>query len=478
VAPVTPSARTLADEGLIRALGVRSATLFVVGSVIGSGIFLTTGVIAAALPSPALILAAWITGGIITLSGGLTYAEMGAMYPKSGGVYIYLREAFGPLLAYLYGWAALLIFFSGGIAAVAVGFADYLSYFIPALSVGRILWSLDTPAGAWTVSAAQIVAAASIFALAGINYVGVRSGNRVNVVLTVAKVVGLAALPVLALVAADTSPQWTPVVPDVARPLASFGIAMIAVLWANDAWYCVTWIAGEMRDPQRDLPRAMFIGISLLTIIYLAVNVAYLYALPMAQLQGVTRVGEHAATALVGPGGARFVAMTVVISTFGCNAAALLACSRLLFAMARDGVFLRSAAKVHPVYKTPHVAIVALATWSAVLALSGTYEQLFTYVIFASSLLHTIGAVGLFRLRRLYPDQPRPYRVWGYPAVPVVFILASSAFVLNTLLERPKESFAGLGFLALGLPVYWYSTRAERGERVGGAGGVKPPGKK
>lgn len=447
------------DEGLIRTLGVRSATLFVLGSVIGSGIFMTTGVMAAALPSPALILTAWLAGGVIALSGGLTYAEMGAMYPKSGGVYVYLREAFGPLLAFLYGWAALLIFFSGGIAAVAVGFADYLSYFIPAISPSRILWSIGTPIGAWTVSAAQIVAAVSIFALAAINYLGVRSGNLVNVVLTVAKIAGLAALPVLALIYSSTSPEWTPIVPPVARPFAAFGIAMIAVLWANDAWYCVTWIAGEMRNPQRDLPRAMFIGISLLTIIYLAVNVAYLYALPMAQLQGVTRVGELAATALVGPGGARFVAMTVVISTLGCNNAALLACSRLLFAMARDGVFLPSAAKVHPVYKTPHVAILALATWSAVLALSGTYEQLFTYVVFASNLLHAIGAVGLFRLRRLRPDQPRPYRVWGYPVVPVVFIVASSAFVLNTLLERPTESFAGLGFLALGLPVYWYSTR-------------------
>jgi APA family basic amino acid/polyamine antiporter len=459
VASVTPPSTALADEGLIRALGLRSATLFVVGSVIGSGIFLTTGVIAAALPSPALILAAWVTGGIVALSGGLTYAEMGAMYPKSGGVYVYLREAFGPLVAFLYGWAALLIFFSGGIAAVAVGFADYLSYFIPALSTARVLWSLGTPAGAWTVSAAQIVAATSIFALAALNYVGVRSGNRVNVILTVAKIAGLAALPVLALIASNTSPQWTPIVPDIPRPLAAFGIAMIAVLWANDAWYCVTWIAGEMRDPQRDLPRAMFIGISLLTVIYLAVNVAYLYALPMAQLQGVTRVAEHAATALVGQGGARFVALTVVISTFGCNAAAILACSRLFFAMARDGVFFPAAARVHPVYKTPHIAIMALATWAAVLTLSGTYEQLFTYVMFASSLLHTIGAVGLFRLRRLRPDQPRPYRVWGYPVVPAVFILASSAFVLNTLLERPKESFAGLGLLALGLPVYWYSRK-------------------
>ena len=448
------------DEGLVRVLGPRSAILFVLGSVIGSGIFLTTGVMAAALPSAALIIAAWVTGGVIALSGGLTYAEMGSMYPRSGGVYVYLREAFGPLIAFLYGWAALAVFFSGGIAAVAVGFSDYVSYFVPALSPARAIWSTGTPLGLWTISAAQIVAVASIAVLATVNYVGVRTGNGVNVVFTIAKVAGLAALPILALVASHHAPAWTPIVPpDVARPLAAFGVAMIAVLWTNDAWYCVTWIAGEMRNPQRDLPRALLIGISLLTLIYVTVNVAYLYALPMSELRGVSRVGEQAASALVGVNGARFVALTVVVSTFGCNAAAILAGGRLLFAMARDGVFLRSAARVHDRYKTPHIAIVALSAWAAVLALTGSYQQLFTYVMFSSILLHMIGAIGLFRLRRLRPDHPRPYRVWGYPFVPALFIVASTAFVLNTLFERPTESLAGLGLLAIGLPVYWYSKR-------------------
>jgi basic amino acid/polyamine antiporter, APA family len=451
------------DEGLVRVLGPGSAVLFVLGSVIGSGIFLTTGTMASALPSPTLILAAWVSGGVVALSGGLTYAEMGAMYPRSGGVYVYLREAFGPLIAFLYGWAALLVFFSGGIAAVSVGFADYVSYFVPALSPARVIWSAGTPLGTWTVSAAQIVAVMSIVVLAAVNYVGVRSGNRVNVVFTIAKIAGLAALPILALVWSHNTPAWTPVVPpDVVRPLAAFGVAMIAVLWTNDAWYCVTWIAGEMRNPQRDLPRALLIGISLLTLIYVAVNVAYLYALPMAELRGVSRVAEHAATVLAGINGARFVALTVVISTFGCNAAAILAGGRLLFAMARDGVFLPAAARVHDRYRTPHVAIVALSAWAAVLALSGSYQQLFTYVMFSSILLHMIGAIGLFRLRRLRPEHPRPYRVWGYPVVPAVFILASAAFVLNTLVERPIESLAGLGLLAIGLPVYWYSKRSAR----------------
>jgi APA family basic amino acid/polyamine antiporter len=451
------AAAELVDEGLVRALGLGSAIFFVLGSVIGSGIFLTTGVMAAALPSPALLLLAWAAGGVIALTGGLTYAEMGSMFPRSGGVYVYLREAFGPLVAFLYGWAALLIFFSGGIAAVAVGFADYVSYFAPALSPARVIWSAATPLGTWTVSAAQIVAVVSIAALAWVNYTGVRSGNRLNIVLTIAKVAGLASLPLLALIASHGSPQWTPIVPPVARPAAAFGVAMIAVLWANDAWYCVTWIAGEMREPQRDLPRALIAGIALLTVIYLVVNVAYLYALPMAELRGVSRVAERAATALVGAPGARFIALTVLVSTLGCNAAAILAGARLLFAMARDGVFLPVAAKVHPRYRTPHIAIVAISSWAALLALSGSYEQLFTYVMFASSLLHMLGAFAVFRLRRTRPDHPRPYRVWAYPIVPIVYIAASGALVANTLVERPIESCAGLGLLALGLPVYWYS---------------------
>jgi APA family basic amino acid/polyamine antiporter len=457
----TPAAAST-DEGLVRVLGVKSATLFVLGSVIGSGIFLTTGSMAAALPSATLLLTAWTLGGVIALTGGLSYAELGSMFPQSGGVYVYLREAFGPLVAFLYGWAAFLVFWSGGLAAVAVGFAEYLSYFFPALSSSRIIFSAHTVAGTWTVSAASVVAVAALVALAAINYIGVRSGNFVNIALTIAKVAGLAALPLLALFFAKTSPAWTPIVPAVPRPAAAFGVAMIAVLWTNDAWYCVTWIAGEMKHPQRDLPRALFLGIGLLTLIYLLANLAYLYTLPMDQLAGTTRVAERSMTVMIGPAGASIIALTVILSTFGADTAAMLAGARLLFAMARDGVFFKAAARIHPRYRTPHIAIVALAVWSSALALSGSYEQLFTYVAFASILLHMLGAIGLFRLRRTRPDAPRPYRVWGYPFVPAIFIAASAAFILNTLIERPRESFAGLGLLALGLPVYWYARRPTR----------------
>jgi APA family basic amino acid/polyamine antiporter len=453
-APVT-------DEGLVRAIGLSSAVLLVVGNVIGSGIFLTTGGMAALIPSAPLLLIAWVLGGVLAITGGLAYAEMGAMFPKSGGVYVFLREAYGGLPAFLYGWASLLVVISGSLAAVAVGFAEYLSYFVPAFSTSNVVLSLPMPTGRFDISAGQLVAAASLGVLGVINYVGVRFGNLVNVVLTMVKVAGLAAIPVMALFAAGVTPQFTPVVPaELARPVASFGVAMIAVLWTYEAWYYVTYAAGEIKDPQRNVPRALVIGVLVLIGIYVAVNLAYLFALPIDEMRGVTRIAEKAATTLVGPAGATFIAGIVVISTFGCNAAGLLGGSRVLFAMALDGVFLPSASRVHPVYHTPHVAVVALTVWSMVLALSGTYEQLFTYVMFASILFSVAAGLALFRLRTTHPNQHRPYRAWGYPYVPAVFVLGSIAFVLNTLLERPTESILGLALVLTGVPVYLFHRRS------------------
>jgi APA family basic amino acid/polyamine antiporter len=455
--PATP------DEGLVRAIGLGSAILIVIGSVVGSGIFLTTGGMAALIPSASLLLLAWVLGGLLSIAGGLTYAEMGAMFPRSGGVYVFLREAYGGLPAFLYGWASLLVVISGSIAAVAVGFAEYLSYFVPALSTSNLVVALPMPWGTFTISAGQLVAAWSIVVLGAVNYVGVRSGNMVNVVMTAAKVAGLSAIPIMAAVAGTVEPSYTPVVPaGLERPLAAFGVAMIAVLWTYESWYYVTYAAGEIRDPQRNVPRALLIGVCALMAIYVIVNIAYLNAMTIADMSGVTRIAEKAALTLMGPSGAGFIAATVVISTFGCNAAGLLGGSRVLFAMGCDGVFMPAAGRVHSSYRTPHVAIVALTAWSAILTLSGTYEQLFTYVMFSSILFSMAAGLALFRLRQTHPDHPRPYRAWGYPLVPAVFVLGSGAFVLNTLLERPVESIAGLGLLVLGVPVYMYSRGGSR----------------
>ena len=449
-----------ADEGLIRALGLGSAVLLVIGSVIGSGIFLTTGGMAALIPSPALLLAAWTLGGVFSITGGLTYAEMGAMYPQSGGVYVFLREAYGGLTGFLYGWASLLVMIAGSTAAVAVGFAEYLSYFLPSLATSNLLLQVSVPWGTFSVSAGQLVAAGSIGVLGAINYVGVKSGNMVNVVLTTAKVAALMAIPIMVLVAGSADPAFVPIVPpDLVRPAASFGIAMIAVLWTYESWYYVTFAAGEIKNPQRNLPRALVIGIGTLMLVYLLVNIAYLYALSIDEMRGVTRIAEKTATVLLGPAGAAFIASTVVVSTFGCNAAGILGGSRVLFAMARDSAFLPAASRVHPVYRTPHVAIVVLTVWAMVLALSGSYEQLFTYVMFASVLFSTAAGAALFVLRRTQPDQPRPYRTWGYPLVPAIFVVGGAAFVLNTLMERPVESLVGVGILLTGIPVYFFQRR-------------------
>jgi APA family basic amino acid/polyamine antiporter len=447
-------------SGLVRAIGPVAATLLVIGGVIGSGIFLTTGSMADALPSASLLILAWVVGSLMALFGALTYAEMTTMFPQAGGVYVFLREAFGPFVGFLYGWATALVVLAGGIAAVAVGFADYFSYFVPALSSSHTV--ADVPLGFTTIHIvrSQLVAVAAIAFLSWLNYIGVRSGSRTNAVLTIAKITGLVLLPIFAIGFAQTTPAWAPVVPaGVASPWSAFGVALIAVLWAVEGYYFITFAAGEVRDPARNLPRALALGIFAVMTIYVIVNLAYLYALPMDHLRGTTRVAEAAATAMVGPAGASLIALTVLTSTLGADAAVILFSSRLLYAMAKDGVMFPAAARVHPKYQTPHVSIVALGIWSSVLALSGTYQDLFTYVVFVSVLFSLLGGVAFFRLRSTQPDTPRPYRVWGYPVVPVLFMLGALFMVINTLTARPVQAMWGLGLLALGVPAYLYWIR-------------------
>jgi APA family basic amino acid/polyamine antiporter len=442
------------DAKLIRAIGLRGATLLVITNVIGSAIFLTPGSMAATLPSEALLLTAWIAGGVIALCGGLTYAEMGAMYPRSGGLYVFLEEAYGSLVAFLFGWACMLVILTGSAATVAVGFAKYFSYFVPQLSTTREVIALPMPWGLWSISAGQIVAALSILALGAVNYIGIKSGNRLQATLTVLKIAALAALPIVALALQPVTPSFTPVVPPIAHPAAAFGVVMIAVMWAYEGWYYLPFCAGEIKDARRTVPIAFVIGIVTLVLIYLTVNLSYMLALPLAEIQGVERIAEKAVTALVGASGARIVAATVVVSTLGCNAAAVIGMSRTCYAMASDGLFFKAAAAVHPRYRTPHVAIAITCAWSALLTLTGTYEQLFTWVTFAAA---------IFRLRTLKPDVPRPYRTWGYPVVPALFVAGLGVLVVNTVVEKPAESLIGVILVALGLPAYayWRSKRSK-----------------
>jgi APA family basic amino acid/polyamine antiporter len=455
----TPTAPA-AERQLVRAIGLGGATLLVIGNVIGSGIFLTTGIMVQELPSTTLVLAAWAAGGLLAMAGGLTYAEMGSMYPRSGGLYVFLSEAYGPACGFLFGWACLLVILTGSVATVAVGFAEYFSYFFPSLGTANVLFTLPMPWGMWSISAGQLVAAGSIAVITAINYVGVRQGSLTNTILTVAKVGALVAIPLLAIAFLRVDPVFTPAVPASAlRPLASFGVIMIAVMWTYEGWYYVAFSAGEIKDAARNVPRALIYGTLALTTIYVVVNIAYFYTLTLEEMSGVTRVAEAAVTALVGPVGAALVAGTVVISTFGCNVAGVLASSRTCFAMAADGRFFPATARVHPVYHTPHIALLVTSAWSAFLTLTGGYETLFTYVTFASVLFGTLGGAAIFVLRTRRPDVPRPYRALGYPIIPALYMLGSFALVWNTLMERPVASIAGLGLVAAGLPFYRHWAR-------------------
>jgi APA family basic amino acid/polyamine antiporter len=449
------------EASLVRAIGLRSAVFLVITNVIGSAIYLTPGTMAATLPSEPLLLVAWIAGGAIALCGGLTYAEMGAMYPRSGGLYVFLEEAYGPLVAFLFGWAGILVILTGSVATVAVGFAKYFSYFVPALGTDRLVMSLPMPWGVWAISAGQIMAAASIVVLGAINYVGIEAGNRVQATLTVIKIAALASLPIVALVLHPATPSLTPLIPPIASPARAFGVVMIAVMWAYEGWYYLPFCAGEIVEPRRTVPRALLIGILSLAAIYVSVNIAYMFALPLGEIAGTERIAEKAVTALIGPAGATIVAATVVISTFGCNAAGVIAMSRACYAMAADGLFFRRAAVIHPSYRTPHVAVVLTCAWSALLTLTGTYEQLFTWVTFASVAFGVLGGLAIFELRRSRPNAPRPYRVNGYPLVPLLFVAGLSVLVVNTMVEKPRESIIGVLLVAAGLPAYRY-WRAQR----------------
>ena len=312
------------------------------------------------------------------------------------------------------------------------------------------------PWGVLAISAGQLVAAISILALGAVNYVGIEAGNRLQATLTVLKIAALAALPVVAIALHPVTPSLAPIVPPIAHPAAAFGVVMIAVMWAYEGWYYLPFCAGEIRDPSRTVPRALLIGILALVVIYVSVNLSYMLALPIDEMRGVERIAEKAVTALLGVSGARLVAATVAISTLGCNAASVIVISRAAYAMAADGLFFRAAARIHPRYRTPHVAIMITCGWAAALTLTGTYEQLFTWVTFASVVFGVLGGLAIFRLRAAKPDVPRPYRTWGYPWVPALFVVALGVLVVNTVAEKPMESLIGLALVALGLPAYWY----------------------
>lgn len=450
------AAEESSGPGLVRGLSTLDGALLTIGSVVGTGIFLTTSDMARVLPHPGLILLVWLAGGLLTLAGALTYGELGAMYPRAGGLYHYVKEAYGPLWGFLYGWTAFLVIMSGGIAAIGVAFGEYLGSFLPFFSTGNTLASVPLGGWTWTLSGGQVAAVGAIVVLTGVNHLGLKEGVWVQNVLTVLKIGAILGLGILGLLApAQAAPRFLE--PAGAVPgglLAAFGVAMIAALWTYDGWYGLTCSAGEMRNPGRSLPLGLILGTLVVTAMYLLLNFVYLRVLPIPEMAGAPRVAEAAAAAAFGPTGARIVSAVVLVSAFGCLSATILYSSRIYLPMAEDGLFFRSLARIHPRHRTPVASLWAQSGWSALLALTGTYSQLYTYVIFASVVFHAMTAAAVFILRRRVPDHPRPYRAWGYPVVPALFILACLLLIGNTLVESPRESFWGLGFVALGLPAY------------------------
>lgn len=452
------------EARLVRGLGTWDAALLTIGSVVGTGIFLTTSDMARVLPDGGLLLWVWVAGGLLTLAGALTYAELGVMFPRAGGLYHYLKEAYGPLVGFLYGWIAFLVIMSGGIATIAVGFGQYLASFLPSLA--ETAWAVRLPGlPAWEISGVQLAAVGSILLLTAVNHVGLEEGAWVQNALTVLKVGAILVFGVLGLlvpapaVSAAAAPASQ--APVGGALLVAFGVAMVATLWTYDGWYGLTCSAGEVRDPARSLPRGLILGTAAVIVLYLLLNLAYVRALPVADMAAEPRIAEAAAGRLFGDVGARLVSLAVLVSAFGCISSTILYSSRLYLPMAADGLFFRPLAAVHPRFRTPVRSLWAQSAWASVLALSGTYAQLYTYVVFASVVFHAATAAAVFVFRRRRPDLPRPYRTWGYPAVPALFILACLLLIGNTLAESPMESLLGLGLLLLGLPAYaWFRRKA------------------
>lgn len=453
--------------GLRRVLGAWDGALITIGAVIGTGIFITSADIVRALPHGGLLLLVWAVGGLLTLAGALTYAELGVLYPDAGGIYTFLKEAYGPLWGFLYGWAAFLVIMSGGVAALAVAFGIYFGSFFPFFSIDHVLVTVPVGGWTWTLSGGQLAAVGAIVVLTAVNYLGVREGAALQNLLTVLKVGAIVAFVGLgfALPAKHAIGIASPL-PNLgggggAALLAAFGVSMVAALWTYDGWYGLTFSAGEMRNPGRNLPVGLIAGCAVIMALYLGLNVVYLRALPLDAMAATPRIGETAAAALFGGWGGRAVAAAVVVSTFGCLSSTILYSSRIYLAMARDGVFFRSLAAVHPRFKTPGRSLWAQSGWAVLLTVSGTYEQLYTYVVFAAIVFHVAAGAAVFVLRKKHPGAPRPYRVWGYPWVPALFIAATLILVANTLWEKPAESLWGLGLVALGLPAYaWWRRRA------------------
>jgi len=486
------------DQELVKGLGLTSATTLVMGGMIGSGVFIVAADIARQVDSPGLLIAAWLVTGFMTISAALAYGELAAMMPKAGGQYVYLREALGPLWGFLYGWTLFLVIQTGTIAAVGVAFGKFMGVFFPAVSstnwilhfwkappihVGpMVLGNMDVG-----LNTQNLVAIITIWLLTFVNVFGVRTGAMVQNVFTITKALSLALLVVLGFavgrnsqaVAANFQDFWAPgpghadlgIASMVLLVPALLAVAQVGSLFSADAWNNVTFAAGEVKNPQRNLPLSLGLGTGIVILLYVLANYVYVNVLPLhgdphgatVMARGIQYATEdRVATAVMqvifGGAGAAIMAIAILISTFGCNNGLILSGARVYYAMAKDGLFFRSAARVHPRYRTPVASLVVQAAWTSVLCLSGTYGQLLDYIIFAVLVFYVLTIVALFVLRRTQPDAERPYRAIGYPVLPAIYVVMALYIDIVLLRYKPQYTWPGLIIVLLGIPVYFLWT--------------------
>ena len=465
-------------DDMKRELKLLDATMLVAGSMIGSGIFIVSSDIVRNVGSAGWLILIWVLTGVITVIAALSYGELSAMFPKAGGQYVYLREAYNKLIAFLYGWSLFLVIQAGTIAAVGVAFAKFAAYLYAPLGEDHVLWD----AGLFQLNAAQLVAIATIVVLTWLNTRGVRNGKIIQTVFTLVKILSLGGLIVAGLFGAFNTEVWatnwatawdtirweadgnTAVSISGAAIFAGVVSAMVGSLFASDAWNNVTFIAGEVRNPKRNIGLSLFLGTLIVTVIYVSANLMYLATLNMAEIAfaPADRVAVAAAQAIFGAGGTLVIAVMIMIATFGCNNGLILAGARVYYTMAQDGVFFKKAGVLNK-FEVPGWGLWAQCIWASALCLTGRYGDLLNYVIFVVLIFYALTIIGVFILRKRKPDMPRPYKAFGYPVLPTIYVLAALTICVGLLIYQPTFTWPGLIIVLLGIPVYflWHKKQAD-----------------
>jgi basic amino acid/polyamine antiporter, APA family len=467
-----PSTNSPSDSGtpdnkptLVRGLGLLDSVLLLVSGVIGSSIFLTAKDIAGPLPHPVLFLLVWVLGALISLCACFAFAELGSMFPDSGGQYIYLREAYGDLIAFLYGWMLFAVANGGTIAALSVASASYIGQVVPFVSQQHVIF---TVAGI-VFTRAHLFGLLLIAVLTYVNVVGLRWGALLQNVSTATKFTAMAAFVILGFAIGKGS--WSHFKPEGVsltmglgpmQLVSALGVGLIAVFWAYDGWVYITWVSGEVKNPRRNVPLAMLLGVMVIAVIYIAMNLTYIYALPLKQIAAYETIAHASAAALFSPRAAAWLSLMIAVSCFSAAATCTLSGARVYLAMAQDGVFFKRMAVIHPKWRTPVFSLIGQGLWAAALTLSGRYDQLYTYVIYGMVLSYTLTVIGMFLLRWKRPDIPRPYRCTGYPWLPAIYVVIGTAWTLNTIITRPTEAFWGTFIVLVGVPWYLYWKRSNR----------------